>query len=854
MVTGNHDDVLQVSLQAEDILGQASAWRASLPFVVDAQPPIVSIDTAAMGIASSGVTRGALRLYGDVTDSRGISRVEVCSADTTCANAELQPVTRPSGTTVDDAPGPIAITEACIVRTFTVVEDFVVGQVALGFTAEHPRRGELRVDLTSPSGTTVHVLGDGAGTDFASYDVLLADANATGIETSLGDHNPQPPYFDRAVRPASPLQSFEGQNSAGQWTLTICDSKPDANAGSYLRGQLGLSARDTLPLDGRWTYQTPLSSDLDYVNQVWQIYAQDAVGNRTAAPLTFEAWVDNVAPILTVTDHLPSLALGQAATIIRGAVTDGSPTTHVVLQIQAPDGTRSVHAAAREGEQWWYDLTARMSGAYTISVAATDAAGNLAIAGPYGVEVSCIAAHLTAGLVSTEPSANSPFTVTLTAAITNTSKIEIPAGLPVTFSSGIQPIGSTLTTQPLAAGQTLTVTLDWPVDHPGDYDLTVMPNAVTGSDVGERLALCAQPAAATRTISVLDRPLYDLWNLVSFAVDPLRQEIATVTRPLGDNYISILSYDQGALSYYPALPSEFSSLKTMDARHGYTIRTTLPATVPASEEVDPVATLRVSGIRLAENQPLLLAKGWNLVSYLPRASLPVTEALHSIDGHYQAVLTFNRGAQSFYPILPPNYNTLQVMQPGMGYWIRTTGAVTLTYPVASALPVAVAGGEGCTGQSWGATREALIRQDERVRPIREAEQVAGVRPSAIWVDFIGVALAEDGTALPAGTIIHAVDPQGMICGATVIVAAGEYGPLACYGDLDDTEADEGAQAGDEITLFAGQQQIAQGIWTANTDVIQTPEEPVTPEPPGEEPGPYTSRIYLPIIYRDAADK
>ena len=77
-ITGSHDQVLQVALQAEDTLGQASEWSAALPFVVDALPPVVSIDTATTGIASGGVTRGALRLYGDVSDTRGLGRVEVC--------------------------------------------------------------------------------------------------------------------------------------------------------------------------------------------------------------------------------------------------------------------------------------------------------------------------------------------------------------------------------------------------------------------------------------------------------------------------------------------------------------------------------------------------------------------------------------------------------------------------------------------------------------------------------------------------------------------------------------------------------------------------------------------------------
>ena len=41
------------------------------------------------------------------------------------------------------------------------------------------------------------------------------------------------------------------------------------------------------------------------------IYAVDAVGNRTATPLTFDVWMDNVAPVLAVTDHLSVYGAGH---------------------------------------------------------------------------------------------------------------------------------------------------------------------------------------------------------------------------------------------------------------------------------------------------------------------------------------------------------------------------------------------------------------------------------------------------------------------------------------------------------------------------------------------------------------
>jgi len=60
------------------------------------------------------------------------------------------------------------------------------------------------------------------------------------------------------------------------------------------------------------------------------------------------------------------------------------------------------------------------------------------------------------------------------------------------------------------------------------------------------------------------------------------------------------------------LPPAVNTLKDMDAEHGYWIK--------AKAGISP--TLRIVGEKLAEDHPIQLNAGWNLVSYLPRASLP----------------------------------------------------------------------------------------------------------------------------------------------------------------------------------------------------------------------------------------
>jgi len=70
--------------------------------------------------------------------------------------------------------------------------------------------------------------------------------------------------------------------------------------------------------------------------------------------------------------------------------------------------------------------------------------------------------------------------------------------------------------------------------------------------------------------------------------------------------------------------------------------------------------------------------------------------------------------------------------------------------------------------------------------------------------------------------VLALDPDGVVCGATVVTHEGQYGLLACYGDDPTTPEDEGAQPGDTIQLVAEGQVLAIGTWTEHGDRQWTP--------------------------------
>jgi len=280
---------------------------------------------------------------------------------------------------------------------------------------------------------------------------------------------------------------------------------------------------------------------------------------------------------------------------------------------------------------------------------------------------------------------------------------------------------------------------------------------------------------AVRTIN-----LRQGWNLISFDVFPTDPAIASVLSGIAGRYTRVLSFDCNAgtpgLSYYPDLPA-LSSLQHMDPYHGYWIY------------MNSSATLTVQGFEIPDSTPIYLCAGWNLVSYLPESPLPVDVALQSINGLYSVVLGWDNGALSYYPDLPPGLNSLHQMEPGHGYWVKLTAPATLVYP------------EGFTMAASELEPNVLSTM---------------VPPSNIWANFVALNSRFHGDPLPVGAVVRAFDPDGVLCGETVVAVEGGF-VMAVYGDDPQTPEDEGAKVGDIIRF------------TVNDEpVITMPKDPVWP--------------------------
>jgi uncharacterized repeat protein (TIGR01451 family) len=565
-----------------------------------------------------------------------------------------------------------------------------------------------------------------------------------------------------------------------------------------------------------WSQWMIARGALDYVTKTLTIRATDSLGNSMAQALEVPVVFDNVLPVLGANQILVQVPLSSTETVLNGEVTDGGPDVAVSVRVRPPKGDVKRKAAARDRSSWWFDLPAEVPGSYTLWVDAEDLAGNVTTAGPFTVDVTCTHAAPVATRLTAEPVQGWPISLTLTVVVSNTGPEPLPAGIPVALNEGTTPIGQVATSIPLGVGESQALSLAWAPDGARDYAIGVTVGEIGNLPNGP---LCVTPPTPYFTVGVRDVPLYAAWNLISPPVSPDNTAVQVVQRPIEGAYAAILGYDGGPLAYYPDRPQD-STLTTVDAGYGYWIKTIVAPTPPPSDTLgEPVTTWRVAGEILREDQPLRLASGWNLVGYQPRRALTVTTALQGIEGQYASVLGFDRTALSFYPDLDPRYNTLHRMAPAYGYWISATQAITLQYPVTS------------ISQTIPIT--AMMRAEEPLRRVREAESASGVQPTYEWMNFYGLLTLPDATAAPTGTIVLAVDPQGVICGATATWEPGRYGLLACYRDDPDTSVDEGASPGDTIRLVVaegsppqpGSWVVGEGTWTAHGGRQQVPPGP-----------------------------
>jgi len=135
----------------------------------------------------------------------------------TVTSAPCGPVCQTTAST--DVPKTIPNTQGTVTSTLNVSTNAIITDVnVLNVTGMHEYFDELYFTLTSPNGTTITLLNEESCVDFfEGFNFNLDDAVTTDIETDceINDGN--------TFMPEDALSAFNGENTIGDWTLTVGD-------------------------------------------------------------------------------------------------------------------------------------------------------------------------------------------------------------------------------------------------------------------------------------------------------------------------------------------------------------------------------------------------------------------------------------------------------------------------------------------------------------------------------------------------------------------------------------------------------------------------------------------------------
>lgn len=271
------------------------------------------------------------------------------------------------------------------------------------------------------------------------------------------------------------------------------------------------------------------------------------------------------------------------------------------------------------------------------------------------------------------------------------------------------------------------------------------------------------------------------WNLISWNVILENDSTKNILKDIKDNLVIALGYENNELVFDPNNQPENNTLNFMNHLHGYWLKMKQPD------------ELSILGLNAHPQSLMNLKEGWNLVSYLPIQPDSISNALKSISDNLIVVLGYDKGGLMYDPKIPDEFNTLKIMQPGYGYWIKTISNDTLIYPDTNIL---------------SSSSNTILQNNLNVFPTNE------------WIGIWGDEVKINDNLISVGTVVRAIDNNGVICGEFVVSNEGKFGLMPIYRDDFRTEFDEGAEVGEDVSLYFGDYKFPKGVkWTEMGAVV-----------------------------------
>jgi len=190
------------------------------------------------------------------------------------------------------------------------------------------------------------------------------------------------------------------------------------------------------------------------------------------------------------------------------------------------------------------------------------------------------------------------------------------------------------------------------------YPVTFQSDASLGSVVEPHVILIAQ--------NIVQIPLTANWNWISLnaiAEDMSLNSLFGTLNGKGERFVT-----QSGYSEYHVSSNTWSGLITYFN----------PLEMGMLRVKEPI-TLQIMAIPVNINETVLsLQQNWNWISYLPTVELSLDEALNSINGKANQIVSQN--GYSYYVDNDGWYGSLNTLQPGHGYKIKMISSADLKYP------------------------------------------------------------------------------------------------------------------------------------------------------------------------------
>ncbi|MDD5426109.1 MAG: CARDB domain-containing protein [candidate division Zixibacteria bacterium] len=278
----------------------------------------------------------------------------------------------------------------------------------------------------------------------------------------------------------------------------------------------------------------------------------------------------------------------------------------------------------------------------------------------------------------------------------------------------------------------------------------------------------------------LDIRLKNGWNLISWNVQ-YSPQIDEFIEPIQDCVDMIVSFDRGGLTYDPDLEL-FSTLNNLDYYHGYWIKTNCDTTIT------------ICGDLINQNDILNLYKGWNLISYWPDMSYLPVYALVSIENTLVQVLGYSDSLAVYKPDW--SFNTLNMMKPGLGYWVQVNDHDILNYP------------------GFSTFREPYTQNLADVT-------IQKPFPTRNWISIYGEKNTIDGSEIVEGSNIEIHTSKGTLCGqSNYQKGILKFTPVYGYDETSD-ETKLYPKEKDTVFIYVnGVKTTSVIIWQSNTNLIK----------------------------------